>query len=77
MPNEGDKKVILRIVGAAVVVFLLVYAGISLIGDSGKSETLKKLDNADDSLKSIVENINVKTVTHPKVPVEIQPPGPE
>lgn len=56
------------------MVFLLVYAGISLIGDSGKSETLKKLDDADDSLKSIIEDINVKTVTHPKVPVEIQPP---
>ena len=27
MLNERDKKVILRIIGAAVVVFLLVYVG--------------------------------------------------
>ncbi len=31
MLNKSDKKVILRIIGAAVVVFLLVYIGIIYI----------------------------------------------
>ncbi len=59
MPNENDKKVISGIIGAAVVVFILVYLAIILIG------------SGDESLDDIVKDINIKTVTHPKLPVEI------
>lgn len=58
MPNEGDKKVILKIIGAAVVVFLLVYLGIS----SGEK-----------TLESIVKDINVNTVSHPMDPYVVPP----
>jgi len=62
MPNESDKKVILKIMGAAVIVFILVYVGISITKPSG--------------LDPVLEGINVKTVTHPMVPVNVQPPEP-
>lgn len=65
MPNEGDKKVISRIIGAAVVVFILVYVGVNIIDDNGKS------------LPDIIKDIHVKTITHPMVPIGAQPPEPK
>lgn len=62
MPNESNKKVILGIIGAAVVVFILAYAGIIITGSGEKS------------LPDIIKEINVKTVTHPMVPIGAQPP---
>lgn len=59
MMDESNKKVILRIVGIAVIVFFLVYLGMGII----------KPSNPD--LESIIKGIDVKTVTHKKAPVEI------
>jgi Ca-activated chloride channel family protein len=61
MPNDADKKVILKILGATVVVFLLVYMVIKII------------DDGQDDLESIIEDVNVNTVTHEPIPVDIIP----
>jgi len=62
MPNDADKKVILKILGATVGVFLLVYL---LIPDGGT-----------DNLADIIEEIDVNTVTHSPAPVDITPENP-
>ena len=36
MLNEGNKKVFLMIIGAAVTVFILVYLAITIIGPGGE-----------------------------------------
>ena len=65
MMDKSNKNLILKITGLAVVVFLLVYAGIKLIGDD---------DHPDESLRSIIKDIDVKTVAHKMGKVEIEPP---
>ncbi|MGC9514409.1 vWA domain-containing protein [Methanocrinis sp.] len=62
MPNDADKKVIWKIMGATVGVFLLVYL---LIPDGGT-----------DNLADIIEDIDVNTVTHSPAPVDITPENP-
>lgn len=78
MPNEGDKKVFLRVIGAAVAVFIVAYIVISLIGHGpgpdGKDKSAD-LKEAAESLESIIKGINVNTVTHHKAPVPIVPPN--
>lgn len=69
MLNDADKKVILKILGAAFGVFLLVYVGIVIMDDEnlpGEFDAVEKLD-------SIVEDIDVNTVTHNPMPVDIIP----
>ncbi len=81
MQNEGDKKVILRVVGAAVAVFIIVFAVMSLI-DHGKQITSSGDDKtititeATGLLESIIKDINVNAPTHHKIPVDILPPDP-
>ncbi|HII06746.1 MAG TPA: VWA domain-containing protein [Methanotrichaceae archaeon] len=71
MPNNSDKKVILRIVGAAVAVFLLVYLGITTL--TGDPDDLDERD-AVEKLEDIIEDINVNNpgTPHP-IPVDITP----
>lgn len=64
MPNEKDRKVILGIIGVAFAVFILVYAGTTFFGGGDGPK----------SLDGIISQINVNTVTHPKIPVNILPP---
>lgn len=67
MPSDADKKVIWKILGAAVGVFILVYLGISLFGHGpDERDAIERLD-------SIVEDIDVNTVTHEPMPVDIIP----
>ncbi|MDY9925672.1 VWA domain-containing protein [Methanosarcina sp.] len=77
MLNESNKKVILKIIGAAVVVFLLVYLGIKLTTDWDKPPGEIIIENANESLQSVIEDIDVNTVTHSKVPVDITPIHPK
>jgi Ca-activated chloride channel homolog len=56
MIDKSNKNVIFKIIGLAVVVFLLVYYGL----DRGES------------LDFIIKDINVKTVTHQKAQVDVQ-----
>ena len=60
MLDESNKNVILKIIGAAVVVFLVVIVAYSIIQPGPKS------------LDKIISEINVNTVTHQKVPVDVQ-----
>ena len=60
MLDKSNKNVILKIIGAAVVVFLVVLVVSSLFPSGPKS------------LDDIVKEINVNTVTHQKVPVDVQ-----
>ena len=60
MLDKSNKNVILKIIGAAVVVFLVVIVAYSIIQPGPKS------------LDKIISEINVNTVTHQKVPVDVQ-----
>jgi len=60
MLDESNKNVILKIIGAAVVVFLVVLVASSFFQPGPKS------------LDKIISEINVNTVTHQKVPVDVQ-----
>ncbi|KKH45080.1 von Willebrand factor A [Methanosarcina sp. 1.H.T.1A.1] len=61
MLNESNNKVILKIIGAAVVVFILVYLAITIIGPG------------EGSLDSVIKDINVNTVQHPMGHVVVSP----
>ncbi|WP_440955486.1 vWA domain-containing protein [Methanosarcina sp. Mfa9] len=61
MPNENNNKVILKIIGAAVGVFILVYLAITIIGPDERS------------LDGVVKDINVNTVSHPMGHVDVSP----
>ena len=65
MMDKSNKNVILKIIGLAVMVFLLVYMGSIIFGND---------DYPDESLESIIKDIDVKTVPHQMGMVDIQPP---
>jgi len=65
MLNESNKKVILKIIGAAVVVFILVYLAIIIIGPGEGS--------GGGSLDDVIKDINVNTVPHPMGHVVVSP----
>jgi len=71
MLDKGNSKVIVGIIGAAIAVFLLVYTGINLTEDIDKSKSQISTEHATQSLESIIKDINVKTVSHPKGRVNI------
>lgn len=65
MLKESNKKVILKIIGAAVAVFIFVYLAITIIGpgeesggEPGKEPGVGLLDN-------VIKDINVNTIPHP------------
>ena len=61
MLNESNNKVILKIIGAAVVVFIFVYLAITMIGPS------------EGSLDGVIKDVNVNTVPHPMGHVVVSP----
>ncbi len=65
MMDKSNKNVILKIIGLAVMVFLLVYMGSIIFGND---------DHPDESLESIIKGIDVKTVPHQMGTVDILPP---
>jgi Ca-activated chloride channel family protein len=69
MMNVKDKNIILKIIGAAIVVFIIVLIG----GDffNGHNGDQQSPDRAAQELDSIVQDINVKIVDHPKGTVTI------
>jgi len=76
MPNKSNTRAIMGIIGAAILVFLLVYIGISWTENMNKSKSQIITENADESLEAIIKNINVKTVKHNKGQVDIQATDP-
>lgn len=71
MLNESNKKVILKIIGAAVTVFILVYLAIILIGpDEGGSDGGGSNGVA---LDDVIKDINVNTVPHPMGQIVVSP----
>ncbi len=60
MLDKSNKNVIVKVIGAAVVVFLVVLVASSFFQPGPKS------------VDKIISEINVNTVTHQKVPVNIQ-----
>jgi Ca-activated chloride channel family protein len=74
MVNESDKKVILKIIGAAAAVFIIVYLLVDpfpIDPDDGK-KTIKDIETAHKLLDKIIKDINVNTVPHTPEPIEIQ-----
>lgn len=73
MMKEGNKKVILKIMGSAVAVFILVYLAITIIGPGEKpgSEPGKEPDV--ELLDDVIKDINVNTVSHPIGQVVVPP----
>ena len=64
MMDNSNKNVILKIIGLAVVVFLLAYIGTITLGGGDRPV----------SLESIIKDIDVKTVPHRMGTVDILPP---
>ena len=69
MLNEGNKKVFLMIIGAAVTVFILVYLAITIIGPGGEPGG----EPGGGSLDDVIKDINVNTVPHPMGHVVVSP----
>ena len=69
MIKEGNRKVILKIMGAAVAVFILVYLAITIIGPAeepgmeSNEESGAEFDG--ELLDDVTKDINVNTVSHP------------
>ena len=74
MMDKNNKDVLLKVIGAAFAVFLLVYIGIYLTGNGDKPGDLSK-DDAIELLESIVKKIDVKTLSHPSRPIETLQPN--
>jgi Ca-activated chloride channel family protein len=72
MPKKISTKVIFGVIGAALIVFILVYLGISLTRDIGKSESQISTEKAAKALTAIIEKISVNTVTHQKGQIDLQ-----
>jgi Ca-activated chloride channel family protein len=72
MPKKISAKVIFGVIGAALIVFILVYLGISLTRDIGKSESQISTEKAAKALATIIEKISVNTVTHQKGQIDLQ-----
>ncbi len=62
MTSKRDKKVFLKIIGAAFAVFIIVLIGTSYIQQI--ISIIFPPDGPEDQLNHIIETINVKTVTH-------------
>jgi Ca-activated chloride channel family protein len=75
MIDKDNKNLIIKIIGAAVAVFLLVYIGIILTGDSEKSGPQISTEDAIKSLESIIKDVDVKTLSHPSRPIETLQPN--
>jgi len=75
MMDKSNKDVILKVIGTAVAVFLMVYIGIYLTGNGDKSGDQISKDDAIESLESIVKKIDVKTLSHPSRPIETLQPN--
>ena len=73
MLNEGNKKVFLMIIGAAVVVFILVYLAITIIGPGGEPGGGPGGELGGGSLDDVIKDINVNTVPHPMGHVVVSP----
>jgi len=73
MLNEGNKKVFLMIIGAAVVVFILVYLAITIIGPGGEPGGGPSGELGGGSLDDVIKDINVNTVPHPMGHVVVSP----
>jgi Ca-activated chloride channel family protein len=73
MLRESDKNVLLKIIGAAIAVFIIVwiFAGY----DTGDGNKDKSAVNGKEDLDKIIPTINVNTVTHLPYPDIPQPLG--
>src|SRR5690554_2131552 len=71
MASKGKAFVILLII--AVVVFVLVYVGISLTSNLGKSDTEITSENALKQLDKLYSNISVTTAEQLKGQIDLDP----
>ena len=72
--DKSNKSVILKIIGLTVAVFLLVLLVLYPDGsDAGKIDHKISKEEAVGLLESIIKEINVNTVTHGKIPVDLRP----
>jgi Ca-activated chloride channel homolog len=67
MISERDKKVFLKIIASAAIVFAIIWIAITLM-------PIDPLIKAENELNEIIKDINVNTVQHKPVPVKIMPP---
>ncbi|MFD0712112.1 VWA domain-containing protein [Paenibacillus sp. GCM10027626] len=69
--GKGRPVVVLGII--AIVVFAIVYYGVNLTSDLGKSQGEVSKDSADKKLEKIYKNINVKTAEQRKGLIDLDP----
>ncbi|WP_256757845.1 VWA domain-containing protein [Cohnella sp. WQ 127256] len=71
MASKGKAFIVLGVI--AIVVFVLVYAGISLTSNLGKSKTEVTSENADKQLNKIYKDISVTTMDQIKGQIDLDP----
>ncbi|NLD49788.1 MAG: VWA domain-containing protein, partial [Clostridiaceae bacterium] len=72
--NNKSVKVMFTLVGIAVLVFGLIYGGITLTKNMGKSKKTISTENAMEKLDKLYRNITVNKVDARKGYVEIETP---
>lgn len=69
----NSNKTFFGLVGAAILVFVLVYSGISLTRNLGKSQMQVTAENVGKQLDSIYKNISVHNITPMKGQIDLSP----
>jgi len=71
--NNKNLKTIVTLVGISLVVFGLIYGGISLTKNMGKSQKVTSTENAEKKLDKLYKDITVNFVESTKAQVNIDP----
>lgn len=72
--NNKSLKPVLALVGISVVVFGIIYGGISLTKNLGKSQKVISTENAEEKLEKLYKDLTVNIVEATKGQVNIDPP---
>ncbi len=71
--NKKSIKIIGALVGISVLVFCLIYGGITLTKNMGKSDKAVSAENAAETLNDLYEDITVNNVTARKAQIDLEP----
>jgi len=74
MSTNKNFKTVLTLVGIALVVFGIIYGGISLTKNMGKSQKVISIENAEEKLNKLYKNITVNMIEAKKGYVDINAP---
>ena len=74
MSTNKNLKTVLTLVGIALILFGVIYGGISLTKNMGKSQKVISTEKAEEKLEKLYKNITVNMIEAKKGHVDINPP---